>query len=154
MKTNCNWNKPSLSNYLLSKPIRKIYMKLNYSRSKTINRKTTTNYHLRDEDPLVIICRHISIEDESHRLPVYNCTLKICLTLPVIDQLLVYEFGCLSLKIVKLAFHWRWIFVFVASWRVTATLMALLWSSSAWSLRRYQSNSTQEYGFFPFLARL
>ena len=149
MKTNCNWSKSSLSNYLLSETIRKIYIKLNYGRSKTINRKTTTNYRLHAEDPLVIICRHISIEDESHRLPVYNCTLKICLTLR-----LVYKFGYLSLKIVKLAFHWGWIFVFVASWRVTATLMALLWSSSAWSLRRYQSNSTQEYGFFPFLSRL
>ena len=65
-------------------------MKLNYGRSKTINRKTTTNCHLPAEDPPVIICRHISIEDESHRLPVYNCTLKICLTLPI--GLLVWLF--------------------------------------------------------------
>ena len=35
---------------------------------------------------------------------------------------LVYNFGCLSLKIVKLAFHWRWIFIFVSGWRVAAIL--------------------------------
>ena len=63
-------------------------MKSNYDRSKTINRKTTKNYHPRAEDPLLlIICSHMHVsiealkEDESHRLPVYNCTLKICLTL-------------------------------------------------------------------------
>ena len=63
---------------------------------------------------------------------------------------LVYNFGCLSLKIVKLAFHWRWIFVFVSGWHVAANLMALLRSSSAWSLRHYWSNITQKYGFFSF----
>ena len=45
------------------KTIRKIYMKSNYDRSKTINRKTTKNYHSRAEDPLLlIICSHVSIE--------------------------------------------------------------------------------------------
>ena len=53
-------------------------------------------------------------------LPVYNCTLKVCL-----PRRLVSNFSCLSLKIVKLAFHWRWIFTFVADWHVAATLTAL-----------------------------
>ena len=37
-------------------------MKSNNDRSKTINHKTTKNYHPRAEDPpLLIICRHIII---------------------------------------------------------------------------------------------
>ena len=34
----------------------------------------------------------------------YNCTLKVCL-----PRRLVSNFSCLSLKIVTLVFHWRWI---------------------------------------------
>ena len=89
-------------------------MKPNYDRSKTI-RKTTTNlknYHLLADDLLLlIICRPYQYwgfkkRMKSHRLPGYNCTLKIY------PGRLVYNFG--SLKIVKLAFHWRWIFAFVS----------------------------------------
>ena len=58
-------------------------------------------------------------EDEKP-LPVYNCTLKVCL-----PRRLVSNFSCLSLKIEKLAFHWRWSFAFVAGRRVAATLTAL-----------------------------
>ena len=62
-----------------------MYMKSNNDRSKTINRKTTKSYH--HHDPLLLKIADISIEalkqDESHRLPVYNCKLKICLTLAI-----------------------------------------------------------------------
>ena len=62
------------------KKIRKTYMTSNYDRSKTIIRKTTKNYHLRDNNPLLlIICRNRGWKP----LPVYNCTLKICLTPPI-----------------------------------------------------------------------
>ena len=45
------------------KKFRKIYMKSNYERSKTIIRKTTKSYHPRADDPRVLrLCRHISIE--------------------------------------------------------------------------------------------
>ena len=38
-------------------------MKSNYDRSKTISRKTTKNYHPRNDDSrLLKICRHVSIE--------------------------------------------------------------------------------------------
>ena len=39
---------------------------------------------------------------------------------------LVNNFSCLSLKLVKLAFLWRWIFAFVAGWHVGATLILFL----------------------------
>ena len=49
-----------------------------------------SSYDPRAEDPLLlihVICSRVSMrlykEDESHRLLVYNCTLKICLTLPI-----------------------------------------------------------------------
>ena len=81
-------------------------MKSNYDRSKNIIRKTTKNYHPRADDPLLlIICRKQSMKAIK---PVYNSTLKICL-----PRRLVSNFSCLSLMIVKLAFHWRWIFTFV-----------------------------------------
>ena len=77
-------------------------MNSNYDRSKTMIRKTTKNYHPRADDPLLlIICRKQSMKS-------ITCTLKICL-----PRRLVFNFSCLSLKIVKLAFHWRWIFAFV-----------------------------------------
>ena len=74
-------------------------MTSNCDRSKTIPviSKTTKNYHLRADEP------PLRTEDEKP-LPVYNCTLKVC---P--PRRLVSNFSCLSLKIVKLAFHWRWI---------------------------------------------
>ena len=38
-------------------------MKSNYDRSKTVIRKTTKNYHLRTDDPLLLkIWTHISTE--------------------------------------------------------------------------------------------
>ena len=37
---------------------------------------------------------------KSHTLTVYNFTLKVCLSPPI-----GHNFGCLFLKIVKLAFH-------------------------------------------------
>ena len=88
-------------------------MTSNCDRSKTIPviSKTTKNYHPRADDP------PLRTEDEKP-LPVYNCTLKVC---P--PRRLVANFSCLSIKIVKLAFHWRWIFAFVAGghvWHVAA----------------------------------
>ena len=48
---------------LPTKQIRKICMKSNYDRSKTVIRKTTKNYHLRADDPLLLkIWTHISTE--------------------------------------------------------------------------------------------
>ena len=38
---------------------------------------------------------------KSHSLPVYNCTLKICLTLPIVLTMILFVF----LQIVKLAYH-------------------------------------------------
>ena len=50
-------------------------------------------------------------------LPVYNIVhWKYAL-----PRWLAYNFSCLSLKIVKSAFHWRWIFAFVANWHVAMT---------------------------------
>ena len=46
---------------------------------------------------------------KSHRLPGYNCTLKICLTTPI-----GLYFWLFILKNRKLAFHWGWIFAFVS----------------------------------------
>ena len=37
-----------------TKQISKICMKSNYDRSKTVIRKTTKNYHLRADDPLLL----------------------------------------------------------------------------------------------------
>ena len=54
-------------------------------------------------------------EDESHYL---------CIVVHwkyVLPHRLVYNFSCLSLKIVNLALHWRWIFVFIAGWHVAET---------------------------------
>ena len=70
-------------------------MKSNYDRSKNIIRKTTENYHPRADDPLLLFAENRAWKP----LPVYNCTLKICL-----PRRLVSNFSCLSLKIVKLAF--------------------------------------------------
>ena len=61
-------------------------MKSKNDRSKTINRKTTKSYH--HHDPLLLKIADIPVlrlkkQDESHRLPVYNCKLKICLTLAI-----------------------------------------------------------------------
>ena len=57
---------PILSSEFLVKfngKFRSLSLKSNYYRSKTINRKTTKNYHPRAEDPLLlIICSHVSIE--------------------------------------------------------------------------------------------
>ena len=39
----------------------------------------------------------------------------------VLPRQLVYNFSCLSLKIVNSALHWRWIFVFIAGWHVAET---------------------------------
>ena len=128
-------------------------MKSNNDRSKTINCKTTKTYH---HNPLLI---------QTYQYWGFKNRMKptdyLCITVNwkyALPWRLVYNFGCLSLKIVKLVFHWRWIFVFVSGWHVAAipagTLIGLLRSSSAWSLRRYRSNITQKYGFFPFLARL
>ena len=83
-------------------------MTSNYDRPKTITSKTTKNYHPRADDPLLLLTWQ-KTEDEKP-LPVYNCTMKVCL-----PRRLVSNFSCLSFKIVKLAFHWRWIFAFVAS---------------------------------------
>ena len=86
-------------------------MMSNYDHSKTIISKTTKNYHPLADDPLLLIIWQ-KTEDEKP-LPVYNCTLKdkiVCL-----PRRLVSNFSCLSLKIVKLAFNWRWIFAFIAS---------------------------------------
>ena len=81
-------------------------------------------------------------------LPVYNCTLKVCL-----PCWLVSNFSCQSLKIVKLAFHWRWIFAFVAGWHVDAPWRRYLNISLSllivkWSITVF----TQKYWFF-FLLR-
>ena len=77
----------------------------------------------------------------------YNCTLKICLPCR-----LVSNFSCLSLKIVKLAFHWRWIFAFVAGWHVAATLMALpeyiIITSDRQVVNYRLKKITQKYWFF------
>ena len=89
-------------------------MTSNYDRSKTITSKTTKNYHPHADDPLLLLYIWQKTEDEKP-LPVYNCTMKVCL-----PRRLVSNFSCLSLKIVKLAFHWRWIFAFVASLHVAA----------------------------------
>ena len=74
-----------------TKPMCKICMESNYDRSKTVIRKTNENYHLRADDPLLLkIWRHqywgFKKRMKSHRLPtlVYNCTLKICLTPPIV----------------------------------------------------------------------
>ena len=49
---------------------------------------------------------------------VFFCSLSvrylICSIALVPKVVIVSNFSCLSLKIVKLAFHWRWIFAFVA----------------------------------------
>ena len=39
----------------------------------------------------------------------------------VLPRQLVYNFSCLSLKIVNSALHWRWIFVFISGWHVAET---------------------------------
>ena len=52
-------------------------MTSNYDRSKTIISKTTKNYHPRADDPRLLIIWQ-KTEDEK-LLPVYNCTLKVCL---------------------------------------------------------------------------
>ena len=83
-------------------------MTSNYDCSTTIISKTTKNYHPRADDQLLLIIWPTT-EDEKP-LPVYNCTLKVC-----VPRRLVSNFSCLSFKIVKLAFHWRWIFAFIAS---------------------------------------
>ena len=57
-----------------------MYMKLNYTLSKTTIHKTTKNYHLHADDLLLLkIWRHIGIEKrmKSHSVPVYNCTLNM-----------------------------------------------------------------------------
>ena len=117
------------------KTIFKIYIRSNYDRSKTIISKTIKNYHPRSYDLLLLIMWQ-KTEDEKP-LSVYSCTLKVCL-----PRQLVSNFSCLSLKIVKLAFHWRWIFAWVA--RIYHN--------------RFRSSSGQLLTqkccfFFPFLAR-
>ena len=90
-------------------------MKSNYDRSKTIVCKTTKNYHLHADNLLLIICRKKRLK------AIYQlCTEN--LPYPT-DWSII--FSCLSLKIAKLAFHWRWIFPFVAGLHVRVTLMAL-----------------------------
>ena len=120
-------------------------MKSNNDRSKTINRKTTKNYH---HDPLLL--QKYQYWGFKNRMKPIDYLCIIVNWKYALPWRLVYNFGCLSLKIVKLAFRWRWIFVFVSGWHVAATLMGLLRSSSAWSLQRYRSNITQKYGFFLF----
>ena len=69
--------------------------------------KTTKNYRLGADDPFpFIICRK---KRGWKRAKDYVCIIvRWKYTLP---RRLFYNFGCLSLKIVKLAFHWRWIFL-------------------------------------------
>ena len=68
---------------------------------------------------------------------------------------LVYNFGCLSLKIVKSAFHWRGIFAFVASWLDCCDHDGVPWIY----LSRFRSSSGQRCYHtklrfcLPFLAR-
>ena len=77
-------------------------MTSNYDRSKTIISKTTKNYHPHADDPLLlIICRKERMK--SH----YLCIIVHWKY--VLPRQLVSNFSCLSLEIVKLAFHWRWI---------------------------------------------
>ena len=67
-------------------------MKPNYDLSKTIISNTTKNYHPRGDNPFLLIIWQ-KTEDEKP-LPVYNCTLKVCL-----PHRLVSNFSCLSLAI-------------------------------------------------------
>ena len=88
-------------------------MKSNYDRSKTIIRETTKNYHPRANDPpLLIIHRHIIIEALKRGWKATDFLGTIVRWKYALPHRLVYNFGCLSLKIVKLAFHWRRIFAF------------------------------------------
>ena len=83
-------------------------MKSNYDRSKTIIRETTKNYHPRANDPsLLIIHRHIIIEALKRGWKATDFLGTIVQWKYALPYRLVYNFGCLSLKIVKLAFHWR-----------------------------------------------
>ena len=81
-------------------------MKSNYDRSKTIIRETTKNYHPRANDPpLLIIHRHIIIEALKRGWKATDFLGTIVRWKYALPHRLVYNFGCLSLKIVKLAFH-------------------------------------------------
>ena len=119
-------------------------MKSNYDRSKTIVCKTTKNYHLHADNLLLIICRKKRLK------AIYQlCTEN--LPYPT-DWSII--FSCLSLKIAKLAFHWRWIFPFVAGLHVSATLMVLPEYILVASNRQVVNGViTQNYVFFPLLAR-
>ena len=70
-------------------------MKLSYTLSKTTIHKTTKNYHLHADDLLLLkLWRHIGIEKrmKSHSLPVYNCTMNICLTLLIVLTMILFVF--------------------------------------------------------------
>ena len=116
-------------------------MTSNYDRSKTIISKTTKNYHPRADDPRLLIIWQ-KTEDEK-LLPVYNCTLKVCL-----PQRLVSNFSCLSLKIVKLAFHWRWIFAFFAIWHVAADGVTWICISKSLPVVKWSITHTKMLFFF------
>ena len=116
-------------------------MKSNYDRSKTIVCKTTKNYHLHADNLLLIICRKKRLK------AIYQlCTEN--LPYPT-DWSII--FSCLSLKIAKLAFHWRWIFPFLAGLHVSATLMVLPEYILVASDRQVVNGViTQNYVFFLF----
>ena len=104
--------------------LKQLYMKSNYDRSKTISRKTTKNYHPCADDPrLLKICRHVSIEalKRGRRKAIDYLSILVHWKYALRSRL-VYNFGFLSLKIVKLAFHVLemdfWLFV-------SATVIAL-----------------------------
>ena len=68
-------------------------MKLNYTLSKTTIHKTTKKYHLHADGLLLKIWRHIGIEKrmKSHSVPLYNCTLNICLTLMIVLTMILFS---------------------------------------------------------------
>ena len=98
-------------------------MKSNYDRSKTLSRKTTKNYHPRADDPrLLKLCRHISIEALKRGRKAIDYLCIIVHWKYALRHQLVYNFRCLSFKIVKLAFH---VLEMDFCLRVSATVVAL-----------------------------
>ena len=86
-------------------------------------------------------------EDESH----YLCIIvhwKYAL-----PHRLAYNFSCLSLKIVKPAFRWRWIFACRLTCRCDLMALPQLYLNrfrSSSGQRRYRLSITLKYGFFSF----